>query len=141
MADRYEVIRAAESVALNVSEGRLRAGLDRQRRADARRRVVMTIAPRAFRPAHAPSRRVSGRVYDERRGSSAQRGYGAAWRRARAAHLAEHPLCVECERQGSSVPATVVDHIAPHRGDMALFWDSTNWQSLCATCQIFLCLV
>lgn len=32
------------------------------------------------------------------------------------------------------VPATVVDHAAPHRGDRALFWDTSNWQSLCAHC-------
>ena len=30
--------------------------------------------------------------------------------------------------------ATVVDHIIPHRGDKTLFWDETNWQSLCKTC-------
>ncbi len=27
--------------------------------------------------------------------------------------------------------ATDVDHIQPHRGDMTLFWDSSNWQPLC----------
>ena len=32
------------------------------------------------------------------------------------------------------VPATVVDHIVPHKGDMALFWDKSNWQGLCAHC-------
>jgi 5-methylcytosine-specific restriction protein A len=31
-------------------------------------------------------------------------------------------------------PATAVDHIQPHRGDYELFWDSDNWQPLCATC-------
>jgi len=25
----------------------------------------------------------------------------------------------------------VVDHIVPHRGDRALFWDTSNWQPLC----------
>ncbi|WP_349253802.1 HNH endonuclease signature motif containing protein [Bradyrhizobium sp. CB2312] len=28
-------------------------------------------------------------------------------------------------------PAVVVDHIKPHRGDRALFWDKGNWQPLC----------
>lgn len=28
-------------------------------------------------------------------------------------------------------PARVVDHITPHRGDVALFWDESNWQALC----------
>jgi 5-methylcytosine-specific restriction protein A len=32
------------------------------------------------------------------------------------------------------VAANEVDHIKPHKGDMALFWDSSNWQSLCKPC-------
>jgi 5-methylcytosine-specific restriction protein A len=71
---------------------------------------------------------------DEQRGSSASRGYGHRWRKAREAYLRAHPLCAECERHDRLTPATDVDHITPHRGDMALFWDSTNWQSLCHTC-------
>lgn len=47
-------------------------------------------------------------------------------------YLAQHPLCVECERNGRVVLATDVDHIMPHRGDKALFWSVDNWQSLCA---------
>jgi hypothetical protein len=35
---------------------------------------------------------------------------------------------------GLNKPAKVVDHIVPHRGDMSLFWDRANWQSLCANC-------
>ena len=30
--------------------------------------------------------------------------------------------------------ANVVDHIKPHRGDSALFWNTENWQSLCDKC-------
>jgi 5-methylcytosine-specific restriction protein A len=29
------------------------------------------------------------------------------------------------------VPATVCDHIVPHKGDERLFWAEENWQSLC----------
>ncbi|WP_085981300.1 MULTISPECIES: HNH endonuclease signature motif containing protein [unclassified Paenibacillus] len=36
--------------------------------------------------------------------------------------------------KGKLEPATVVDHITPHKGDMGLFWDQGNWQPLCATC-------
>ncbi|HOO52277.1 MAG TPA: HNH endonuclease signature motif containing protein, partial [Alphaproteobacteria bacterium] len=43
-------------------------------------------------------------------------------------------LCVECERKGHVIPATVVDHIIPHRGDETLFWDESNWQALCKKC-------
>lgn len=38
------------------------------------------------------------------------------------------------EKLGQVVLAEIVDHIKPHRGDMALFWDSDNWQSLCKHC-------
>ena len=30
--------------------------------------------------------------------------------------------------------ATVVDHVIPHKGDKALFWDTSNWQAMCAPC-------
>jgi 5-methylcytosine-specific restriction protein A len=65
--------------------------------------------------------------------TSAQRGYGYKWQKAREDYLAKHPLCVYCEREGRVTLATVVDHKVPHRGDMTLFWDRNNWQSLCAT--------
>lgn len=61
--------------------------------------------------------------------------YGTArWARARCAYLQAHPLCVECEKAGRLVTATVVDHVIPHRGDMKLFWDQKNWQALCKSC-------
>ncbi len=66
--------------------------------------------------------------------SAAARGYDRRWQKARKAFLMEHPLCVECARQGRIVAATVVDHIIPHRGNKALFWDRNNWQSLCKSC-------
>ena len=46
----------------------------------------------------------------------------------------QHPLCAFCQAEGKIVPATVVDHIIPHRGDQRLFWDQTNWESLCKEC-------
>ena len=60
--------------------------------------------------------------------------YGARWRRSRELFLVEHPLCVYCQRQGRVAPATVVDHIVPHKGDLTLFWDRDNWQPLCKRC-------
>lgn len=69
------------------------------------------------------------------RGTAHERGYGHRWRKARADFLAQHPLCRYCEQQGRIVPATVVDHITPHKGDEVLFWDSeNNWQPLCKPC-------
>lgn len=70
----------------------------------------------------------------QERTSSSQRGYGYRWQKARATFLSRHPLCVMCLALGRVVPASVVDHIKPHRGDQSLFWDSGNWQSLCKTC-------
>lgn len=82
--------------------------------------------------------------------SSSKRGYDYRWQKARAAFLREHPFCVyclrelriaattvaeiivECAARGLPVPyGNVVDHIEPHRGNQALFWDRTNWATLC----------
>jgi 5-methylcytosine-specific restriction protein A len=66
--------------------------------------------------------------------TSGDRGYTDAWRKARSAWLQEHPLCVYCAEAGKVTGATLVDHIEPHRGNMALFWKRSNWQSLCTGC-------
>jgi 5-methylcytosine-specific restriction protein A len=73
---------------------------------------------------------------EHRRAKTSERGYGAAWQKARAAYLAKHPLCRDIHRShaGRVVLATDVDHIVPHRGDKSLFWDSSNWQPLCHEC-------
>ena len=62
--------------------------------------------------------------------SERQRLYNTAeWKRGRRYHLNNKPLCAACGK-----PASVVDHITPHRGELALFWNPENWQSLCTTC-------
>lgn len=71
---------------------------------------------------------------EELRGSAAKRGYNHRWRAARLVHLAEFPLCNECEKHKIITEATIVDHITPHRGNQELFWNPENWQSLCAAC-------
>ena len=71
---------------------------------------------------------------DKKRGSSCKRGYDRAWQRYRLVYLAEYPLCVDCESRGRIVPATVVDHKQPHKGDMVLFWNPKNHQGMCKTC-------
>ena len=84
-------------------------------------------------PIHRPQK-VSGQIYVPpclQRKTSAERGYGARWQKARAGFLAKHPLCAECARGGITRAASVVDHIVPHKGDQGLFWDSSNWQPLC----------
>ena len=69
-----------------------------------------------------------------RRESSSKRGYGSRWRVRSKLYLKANPLCVECNRKGKLTPATVVDHIKPHRGAPLLMWDETNWQALCKPC-------
>ena len=69
----------------------------------------------------------------DERGTAADRGYDHRWRKYRLAFLAENPLCVECEKLGMVVEATVVDHIIPHRGDYELFWNHENHEGLCET--------
>ncbi len=67
--------------------------------------------------------------FDQTRPTARERGYDTKWDKARAAYLAKHPTCAKCGE-----PATVVDHIVPHKGDMKRFWDRRNWQPLCTTC-------
>ncbi|MEP2782315.1 MAG: HNH endonuclease [Pseudoruegeria sp.] len=57
-----------------------------------------------------------------------------AWRRGRKAYLRANPLCVDCAELGVLQQATEVDHIRPHKGDRALFWNKSNWQSNCKSC-------
>lgn len=74
------------------------------------------------------------RKKDRERGTSHQRGYDARWNKARIEHLDADPLCVDCAKRDYITPATVVDHIVPHKGNEDLFWDRSNWQSLCKPC-------
>lgn len=56
-----------------------------------------------------------------------------AWRKARKNYLNMNPLCVECEKKGLVVVATVVDHKVPiNQGGEQL--DESNFQSMCASC-------
>jgi 5-methylcytosine-specific restriction protein A len=82
-------------------------------------------------------RRASNREHDARRRQEQPwRAWykDPRWVQGRLQHLSEHPLCAMCALVGHVCAATVVDHIRPHRGDEELFFDRTNWQSLCATC-------
>lgn len=81
-------------------------------------------------------RRKKQAEYDTQRGTAAQRGYDARWRRLRKMYLAAHPLCADpygahAER-GELVAATEVDHIIPKkRGGSDT---EENLQALCQVC-------
>lgn len=94
----------------------------------------MPTAPSHHKPGRSGLPRIDVALADKRRPNANARGYTYAWSLASKRWLDEHPLCVECMRRLLTVAATVVDHIIPHRGNRRLFWDRTNWQSLCETC-------
>lgn len=71
------------------------------------------------------------REQDRWRGSASERGYTHQWHKARNRYLRDNPLCVHCKEDGIINEANVVDHIVPHKGNNELFWDESNWQSLC----------
>ena len=66
---------------------------------------------------------------DAKRPSARARGYDTKWDRERASFLQANPRCRLCDD-----PASVVDHVVPHRGDKKLFWSRSNWQPLCQHC-------
>lgn len=70
----------------------------------------------------------------ETRPSASSRGYDRKWSNASKNYLRENPLCVHCLAQNKIVLAQCVDHIKAHKGNMTLFWDRKNWQSLCNSC-------
>jgi 5-methylcytosine-specific restriction protein A len=63
-----------------------------------------------------------------------KRLYGSQWAKSSRLFLELNPMCAECGREGRMRMASVTDHIQPHRGDLRLFWDRTNWQPLCKPC-------
>jgi len=60
--------------------------------------------------------------------------YSSRWKRLRLNQLSKAPLCSYCKAQGLIVAASVADHIKPHKGNDALFYDPDNLQSLCKQC-------
>ncbi len=68
------------------------------------------------------------------RPSAHRRGYGKKWAEAARLFLRRTPFCRYCLLEGVETIATDVDHIDPHRGNQAKFWDRSNWQALCKRC-------
>lgn len=91
------------------------------------------IVPSGMQCPHGRARKAEN---DQRRPSARARGYTSRWDQARAGFLASHPRCVMVNAEGKRCgqPASVVDHIIPHRGDRYMFWLKSNWQPLCTHC-------
>lgn len=79
-----------------------------------------------------PTRRQTDAIVDQRRGTSAQRGYGGRWQRLRLMFLRSSPLCVACEAEGRVTAATDVHHLIARRDGGGDDWD--NLQALCHSC-------
>ncbi len=93
----------------------------------------------ALRPCPAPSCQAlthGGRCPDHQRtswkgrGKTAERGYGAGWRKVRAAKLADNPLCQRCEERGRTTLATEVHH----RDHDQFNRRPENLESVCTPC-------
>jgi len=68
--------------------------------------------------------------YEDQRGSSTQRGYGAKWQKIRTMKLNIDPLCAECLRNGRTRVATQVHHKDGNVRNNSL----ENLESLCLEC-------
>jgi|SRR5690625_1690910 len=74
--------------------------------------------------------------HDDTRGTSRERGYTYRWEKYRAWFLKQYPLCMcdDCKKRAVPLPANVVDHIIPHKGNYKLFWDPSNHQAMNKRC-------
>jgi 5-methylcytosine-specific restriction enzyme A len=60
--------------------------------------------------------------------------HSSRWQDLRTQVLSEEPLCRIGLAEKRVEASTDVDHIVPHRGDPALFWERRNLQGLCHEC-------
>lgn len=63
----------------------------------------------------------------------------SGWKKLRAAHKKDNPLCVMCMSMGLVTPMRIVDHIKPvnEANWEEVFYDVDNLQSLCIPCHTF----
>ena len=99
----------------------------------------MPEMPGLFRPPGQRTRAETRRDAERHRVSARARGYDTNWDKARKGHLAHNPLCRYCEvgawgDEPRTTPAEMVDHLYPHNGDQAVFWDTARWVSCCHAC-------
>jgi hypothetical protein len=67
---------------------------------------------------------------------STARHYGydtTEWRRMIKEFIAQHPRCIGCAAIGKQTPATIMDHVIPHKGDRSKFFRGP-FQPLCSWC-------
>ena len=80
--------------------------------------------------------RATNKAYDNSPGRKADKAWyqSEAWRRVRAAVLAENPLCAHCLTRDVLTPATHVHHIKERKDAPELAYDRANLEALCSPC-------
>lgn len=75
-------------------------------------------------------------IPEKPRTTAHDRGYDSRWKKARVGFLAKHPFCECPDHKGKldAPKADTVDHVIPHKGDPALFWDRSNWRPSTRAC-------
>jgi 5-methylcytosine-specific restriction protein A len=84
----------------------------------------MPWAPKPARPKQRPRDHQPSRNRDNKL-------YGRKWKEASLRFRQQNPLCAMCQAEGIVTAAHATDHITPHKGNVELFWDTSNWQALC----------
>ena len=99
--------------------------------------IGVTYCPRhqaEYDKARAARQNVARRIQVASGAKPSRRWYGlAGWKRRREKQLRLFPLCKICSDRGFVTPASVADHLEPHREDPDKFWRGAL-QSLCASC-------
>ena len=92
----------------------------------------LTAAPMAL----AAPKDEAGRTRYRRQADPWRKWYSTTrWQKLRWQVLVEAMFtCAMCGRVCADKGQAVADHITPHRGDHALFWDRLNVQCLCKPC-------
>jgi 5-methylcytosine-specific restriction endonuclease McrA len=88
-------------------------------------------------PVLRPAVAVLGREEAQRDRLREDRGWykTARWQRLRWQVLVRARFtCAMCGRLEADTARLVADHVVPHRGRAALFWDDANLQCLCKPC-------
>lgn len=71
----------------------------------------------------------------ETRPQSRAEYHTARWTRESREFKKSNPLCKRCQAKGKIKATEITDHIIPVEIHFN-FWDKTNWQGLCKTCNI-----
>ena len=56
------------------------------------------------------------------------------WRKVAKMFLDQNPLCSPCLKSQRETPGTIVHHKIEHKGDIELFYNWDNLESVCASC-------